>query len=115
MERCQGTVLHAVTERARGWLRTPRACLERALFPALAQDGNGLADEGSKDKGSLQEKERVKRLSDSNISKNIVFLCNRESSVTGVYYKWSDILKSMTKKTTHVYIDVYLAHYVFLS
>lgn len=55
-------------------LRTPRVYLERALLLAAAPDGYCLVDQSGEDEGRTQEKGKGgKRLSDSNISKKIVF------------------------------------------
>lgn len=55
-------------------LRTPRVYLERALLLAPAPDGYCLVDQSGEDEGRTQERGKGgKRLSDSNISKKIVF------------------------------------------
>lgn len=102
---------------ANSWLeervpgRNPRACLERAPFRTLAVrlllasvTGVFLAEE------KLYWGWRVERatskvgvegrgFSDINITKNSV-LCNKESSLTGVYYKMFDIFQEHDKIKT---------------
>lgn len=44
--------------------------------------------------------------------KKIVFYVT-EPSLTGVYYRWPDIFKSVTKQKHRFTSDVHLAHYSF--
>lgn len=79
-------------------VRTSRACLG---WGPVSRSGSGMAIAWLMRKAKVKEEHRRgkawEEASGQQHFQKYSVLCNRESSVTGVYYKWSDILKSMTK------------------